>query len=274
MAGEIFSMFFGGGGWDRTGTSLTPSKRGYSETKWVAIGSITMHKKIPRMGFNWKMFLWWRGMGSNHRPSDYEPDELPLLYPATCPYTVWKIRQSQFSEKKSSVFLLLILFLFSLCENGANGWSRTADHRVMSPVLYRWATLAYDVNMSPVPPQADTLAYDVNMSPVPPQADTLAYDVNMSPVPPQADTLAYDVNMSPVPPQADTLAYDVNMSPVPPQADTLAYDVNMSPVPPQADTLAYDVNMSPVPPQADTLAWFTFRLIEKVKGNFYCLAII
>ena len=26
---------------------------------------------------------WWRGMGSNHRPSDYEPDELPLLYPAT-----------------------------------------------------------------------------------------------------------------------------------------------------------------------------------------------
>ncbi len=27
-------------------------------------------------------------------------------------------------------------------EYGANGWSRTADHRVMSPVLYRWATLA------------------------------------------------------------------------------------------------------------------------------------
>lgn len=34
----------------------------------------------------------------------------------------------------SSLFLLPI---FALRKIGANGWSRTADHRVMSPVLYR-----------------------------------------------------------------------------------------------------------------------------------------
>ena len=28
------------------------------------------------------LFLWVREMGSNHRPSGYEPDELPLLHPA------------------------------------------------------------------------------------------------------------------------------------------------------------------------------------------------
>ena len=33
-------------------------------------------------------------------------------------------------------------FVARRAKNGANGWSRTADHRVMSPVLYRWATLA------------------------------------------------------------------------------------------------------------------------------------
>lgn len=39
---------------------------------------------------------------------------------------------------------LFFYFFFKICKTnfGANGWSRTADHRVMSPVLYRWATLA------------------------------------------------------------------------------------------------------------------------------------
>lgn len=122
---RFFSMFFGGGGWDRTGTSLTPSGRGYSETKWVAIGSITTHKKIPRMGFNWKMSF---GGGGWDRTIDLQIMSLTSYHCSTP-------RQGTLDSIEKSTK--------SISEkNGANGWSRTADHRVMSPVLYRWATLA------------------------------------------------------------------------------------------------------------------------------------
>ncbi len=35
--------------------------------------------------FQWKspLKIWLRGVDSNHRPPGYEPDELPLLYPAS-----------------------------------------------------------------------------------------------------------------------------------------------------------------------------------------------
>ena len=37
-------------------------------------------KKVPHLF--WMRDFWWRGNDSNVRPPGYEPDELPLLYPA------------------------------------------------------------------------------------------------------------------------------------------------------------------------------------------------
>jgi hypothetical protein len=145
--GFNWKMSFGGGG--GVGSNRRNALNGISSGIW----------------FDWMYVLWWRGVGSNHRPSDYEPDELPLLYPATCPYTVWKIRQSQFSEKKSFLLLILQLLLQNL---QSKFWCQWVESN-RRPQGYESCALPLSYIgtwwvKSPVPPQADTLASKVYAS--------------------------------------------------------------------------------------------------------------
>ena len=79
---DIFWTFFGGVG--GVGSNRRNALNGISSSIWFDYRA----QKNPTNGIQLKNVLWWRGVGSNHRPSDYEPDELPLLYPATCLHIV------------------------------------------------------------------------------------------------------------------------------------------------------------------------------------------
>jgi hypothetical protein len=65
--------------------TLMPDKRANGSTNdfWVVgLGKSKGSDNAP-LGFSW-----WRGLDLNQRPPGYEPDELPLLYPASNTHSI------------------------------------------------------------------------------------------------------------------------------------------------------------------------------------------